>query len=452
MRKIWIIIFLVILLDIVAFSSVLPLFPLIFEYYNLVEKKKYGVHYFILTTINNLCEILNIPISQKFISVLFGGLLGSLFSFLQFLSAPICGYVADNYGRKPVLIVCMLGISTSYYLWSQSICFSTFMLSRIIGGLCKSNISILTTIATDCSEPKDRGKIMALIGAAFSMGFIVGPLIGGIMASRYLKSNEVVSLSHYSYDMVAYLSLFLSILNLFLVYFFLPETLQNYKFNKHGSIWVIFKNIIRMKKVTDYINPYSLFTFRPCFTISGIEKSKLQSLGCVYFLYLLLFSGMEFTLTFFTHLRFKYNSMDQGKMFCFIGFVMVIVQGGFLRQVPPCKEKKFALMALILIIPANVIIALSHNRLTFYTGLLIYSLSTSMAVPTLTSLVSYYGKQNQKGVVMGIHRSLGALARTIGPLFFSFLFWSIGPTYCYLLGSILQIIPPIVYYRNFLPN
>merc|ERR1712141_634807 len=170
------------------------------------------------------------------------------------------------------------------------------------------------------------------------------------------------------------------------------------------------------KQAFSYINPISLFSFSTLKNTTGVSESELKSLcrfGRLYFLYLFLYSGLEFTLTFLTHLRFNFDSMDQGKMFLFIGTLMSLVQGGYVRRIQPGSEKKMAMYGLLLIIPAYALIGFAGDLITLYSGLALYALSTSVVVPCLTTMVSKYGDVSQKGIVMGVYRSLlllGSLA------------------------------------------
>ena len=119
---------------------------------------------------------------EKFNSVLFGGLLGSLFSFLQFLASPLIGGLSDHFGRRPLLLISTAGVAFSYALWVNASTFGLFVLARIIGGLSKGNVSLATAIVADVSSPKTRQRGMAFIGIAFSIGFLVGPLVGAFFA------------------------------------------------------------------------------------------------------------------------------------------------------------------------------------------------------------------------------------------------------------------------------
>ena len=153
-----------------------------------------------------------------------------------------------------------------------------------------------------------------------------------------------------------------------------------------------------LKQALTYINPVSLFNFQSLTNLKPEDKAALKTIGRTFFLYLFLYSGLEFTLTFLTHLRFNFTSMDQGKMFLFIGTLMAIVQGGYVRKIPPGKEKTMVLRGLLLIVPSFAIVGFSQNMWQLYLGLTLYALSTSVVVPCMTTMVSHYGNVSQKGM------------------------------------------------------
>ena len=117
-----------------------------------------------------------------------------------------------------------------------------------------------------------------------------------------------------------------------------------------------------------YINPVSLFNFESMSNLKAEEKDSLKTIGRTYFLYLFLYSGLEFTLTFLTHSRFNFTSMDQGKMFLFIGILMAVVQGGYVRRIPPGREKTMVLRGLLLIVPSFAFVGFAQNLPTLYFG------------------------------------------------------------------------------------
>ncbi|XP_022685768.1 major facilitator superfamily domain-containing protein 10-like [Varroa jacobsoni] len=408
--------------DLLGFTMILPLLPSLLDYY----RKQDGspLYAWMESVAGTWRRTFLVSTTEDEVSdiVLIGGLLGSIFSLLQFATSPIVGALSDVYGRKPLLLLSNLGSLACYVLWSASSNFEMFVASRIIGGVSRGSVSICTTIVADVCSPQVRAKGMALVGAAFSVGFLIGPVIGAMMArsSDFWVTPALLAIGSTSLNMLIIMVLFSESL---------PAS------SRAGSIRH------SMATALDYINPHSLFTFKPVQKLNARDKAHLTMTGFVYFTYLLIYSGLEYTIAFLTHSRFDYSRMDQGKMYFTIGLVMVIIQGGFVRRIPPRLELKAAYYAIGLLIPCFSIIAIAQSTLVLYVGILLYALSTAFVVPCLTSHVSRIGSRDQKGTIIGILRSIGALSRALGPLVFSTIYWSRGASFCYLLGSQLFIIP-----------
>ncbi|KAF3851373.1 hypothetical protein F7725_013145 [Dissostichus mawsoni] len=256
-----------------------------------------------------------------------------------------------------------------------------------------------------------------------------GPVDGAYFALRSRTTGNVF------YQTPALLALAFSVADLLFIWVMMPETLT--KDAKASSS--------KFGDSSDFLNPLSLFHF------SAVSRTKdpppkqrmqkLQALGLVYFCYLFLFSGLEFTLSFLTHQRFHFTSMQQGKMFFFIGVIMASIQGGYARRIKPGQHIRAVQVAIIALIPAFILIGLSWNITMLYVGLALYSFAAAIVVPCLSTLVSDHGSANQKGTVMGILRSLGALARALGPVVSSSVYWIAGAQICFLLTSASFIIP-----------
>ncbi|KAM3867798.1 major facilitator superfamily domain-containing protein 10-like [Diretmus argenteus] len=418
------IVFVTLLLDLLGFTLILPLLPSILDHYGQTEDIGYQS---LQSIVDWFREAVGIPMERKYNSVLFGGLIGSLFSLLQFLSSPITGAASDRYGRRPLLILTTLGLMSSYAVWAVSRSFSMFLLFRVIGGICKGNVSLCTAIVADLPCPKARNRGMAMIGIAFSLGFTMGPLMGAYFA---INSSE----ADVFYQAPAMLALAFSVADLLFIWLMLPETLT-----KDCKVSSGFRDS------RDLLNPLALFHFSAVTRTedppSKERMQKLKVLGLVYFNYLFLFSGLEFTLSFLTHQRFQFTSMQQGKMFFFIGVIMTLIQGGYSRRIKPGHHIKAVRMAIIALIPAFVLIGLSWNLKMLYIGLVLYSFAAAIVVPCLSTLVSDHGSANQKGTVMGILRSLGALARALGPIVASSVYWIAGAETCFILSSASFVIP-----------
>ncbi|KAK6108049.1 Major Facilitator Superfamily protein [Brugia pahangi] len=416
-------IFILLLFDLIAFTSILPLFPALIDYYGLIERRDQ-----LYDGIEIFCQFfqnaIGTPSSKHLHSVFFGGILGSLYCLLQFLSSPLLGALSDIYGRKPILLLSIAGTLLSYIIWASTNSFIYFVLSRIVGGLSKASVSICIAIMADVYSHNKIGQGMAIIGAAFSIGFLVGPIIGVYFSHT---ANAGIELA---IDAPAKFAILLSIIELIFVALILPETLEISK--RKTLINEVFENCLL------YIKPSALFRFAAVNKHSGVKL--MRSYGRAYFVYMFFYSGLEFTLSFLTHTRFNYDSMQQGKMYLYIGILMTIVQGG-IRRIPNTKHHITAIYGIAFTIPAYIIIGCSSSAKGFYIGLALYAIASSLVVPCMTSCISNEATDDVKGVTIGVFRCLGALARAIGPLFASTVFWLFGPTICYVIGGVLLFIP-----------
>lgn len=431
-QRVLVTVFFSLVIDLLAFTVILPLFPSLLEYYGAHDEKT-GLYNSLKEYVHGFRELVGAPDTPRWNSVLFGGILGSMFSFLQYLTSPVIGAISDVYGRKPLMILTSVGIAASYAIWAVSHNFTIFVVARMVGGISKGNIGLSTAIVTDATPPEKRARGMAMIGVAFSIGFLLGPLIGAAF-SLQTKGHE-----GQFYVAPALYALTLAILDVIFLAVFLKETLPREK--RARSLGSGFQHALSL------IHPGLLFKFSAVQGVTKRELDGMRSVGVVYFIYLFLYSGLEFTLTFLTHNRFDFNSMQQGKMFFLIGIVMVLVQAGGIRRVKRGRELSVAVKGLILLIPSFIIIAFAYQQMVLYAGLVLFSFASATVVPCLTTEISTYASDDQKGTVMGIFRSLGALARSLGPVFSSTVYWCFGPVYCYILGSVALLLPLILLLR-----
>ncbi|XP_065080935.1 major facilitator superfamily domain-containing protein 10 isoform X1 [Ochlerotatus camptorhynchus] len=414
------------LLDLLAFTMILPLLPSMLEYYK--QNDVGGLYGYLSDSISSFQELVGAP--KRFNSVLFGGALGSMFSLLQFIVSPIAGRLSDFYGRKPVLIVCAVGIAASYGLWAYSHSFMLFVLARFVGGLSKGNISICMAVITDVSNQQNRGKAMALVGIAFSLGFIVGPMIGAIF-SRFADKTDAQW-----FWLPAMFAMGLASLNVVFIACCLKESLAKEKRSK--------KIINSLSHALDHISIPALFKFSAVKNLSMRDIKSLQSLGLVYFIYLFIYSGLEFTVTFLMYHKFNYTSIDQAKMFLTTGVTMAFLQGSVVRRLPQRLTQISAVYGLYLIIPAFIVVGIAETTQMLYLGMILFAISTAFVVTCMTTLTSKYGDFHQKGTVLGVFRSLGALARALGPIVASIAFWSIGSKITYVIGGVFLICPTVM--------
>lgn len=426
-KKTFKVVFATIFIDLLAFTLILPLLPKILDHYS--KNDVSGAYKFYNDNVKRIQNLINIPESHN--QVLLAGLLGSWFSLLQFISSPFFGALSDKFGRKPVLLTALTGTTVSYMIWlASSNSFALFVLSRTIGGLCKANVGLSLAIISDISDEKTRGKGMAVVGASFSLAFITGPLLGAYL-SAISKHDQLI----FTPSLIATT---LAMIDLLTVAYTLKETnptkIEPSKKIKHV-------NDDTFSKAMHFVNPKSLFMFDLVRGAGSRETAILRNSGFIYFYYLLFYSGLEFTLTFLTHIRFNFTSVQQGKLYLFSGILMTIIQGGYIRRIKPGSEALITLVGLVTIIPSFLLMGFSTSVGQIYGSLALYSFSSAVVVPCLTTIVSAQSPPTERGAVMGTFRSIGSLARALGPFLASFIFWSCGPTVCYCFGSIALLIP-----------
>lgn len=434
-KRVFKFIFATLFVDLLAFTLILPLLPKILDYYAANDES--GCYKLFNDNVQVLQDIIKVPESHN--RVLLAGILGSWFSLLQFISSPILGAISDKVGRKPILILSMLGSVFSYVIWyASSKNFALFILSRTLGGLSKANVGLSLAIISDVSNDESRGKGMAVVGTSFSLAFITGPLLGAYLASsaQGFPDSQLITRP-------ALIATSISLIDLMLVFLFIEETnLKTIKtHNKNSKSSPYRRSESLLSKILDYVNPYSLFNFNLVRKKTRSDAPLLREMGFIYFFYLLFYSGLEFTLSFLTHLRFGFSSMEQGKLYLFSGILMALIQGGYIRRMKAGRESLIALIGLSVVVPAFVVIGIASSVSHVYYSLILYAFSSAVVVPCITTIVSTHSPSNARGATMGTLRSIGALARAVGPFLSSLMFWTVGPMYCYLLGALALLLP-----------
>lgn len=416
------VLFLTLFIDLVGFSIIFPLFPAMLKYYLALEPEG--------GALTNLVEWLQSlsgdAESSALTVVLFGGILGSLYSLLQFLFAPVWGGLSDRIGRKPVLLISITGTAVSYVIWFFSGSFMLLVVARFLGGCMSGNIATASAAVADSTTGKDRAKGMGFIGMAFGFGFILGPAIGAITSSVNLLENspDLESMGVNPFSMPALVAFVLSAINLLWVATRFQETLSE-------------ENRGAAAHARRPINPLVLFSK---IDLAGVSRSNF-----IYFVYIAAFSGIEFTLTFFATDYFGYTHESLWVIFVYVGLIIAIVQGGVVRRMAPrIGEKKVSTVGLLLLVPSFLIICFSpESKFMLFLGLGIMAVGSALATPCLTALVSLYTPEDRQGSVLGIFRSLGALGRAVGPVLFCIIYWKFGPTVSYVAAAVL-LLGPIV--------
>ena len=413
-------VFITLFLDLIGFSIIFPLFPSMLDYYMKLEGDT-GLIGAVVRGLEKFTEVAGGP-SDIGIIVLFGGVLAALFSLLQFICSPIIGTLSDRYGRRPLLLVSIFGIAISYGLWFFAGSFVLLVIARILGGLMSGNISTASAVVADVTDTKSRSKGMAIIGIAFGLGFIIGPALGGLTALIDLTEHwpELTNYGVNPFSMPALVAFVLSVLNFIYVYCKFEQTLP--------------ESIDGTDRVQRSINPIKLFKTE---SYPGVSKTNL-----INFIFLAAFSGMEFSLTFLAFDRFEFGPHDNAWMFVFIGMILVLVQGGYVRRKSEALgPKRMTLQGLVLIIPGLICVGLTQSVTLLYVGLFLMAVGSAQVIPCLTALASSYAPANEQGRILGVFRSLGALARGVGPLVACVLYWRLGSGISYYIGAAAILLP-----------
>ena len=432
-RGVFGVIFLTIFLDMVGFSVIFPLFPAMLDHYLKIEEASGGG---LVTSFAKIIDHLGIS-GESFTggfrieTVIFGGILGSLFAVLQFFCAPMWGRLSDRIGRKRVLLVTVGLTSLGYLLWVFAGQFWMLLLSRVMGGIASGNLSVATAAIADVTPRQKRARGMAIVGIAFGLGFILGPAIGGFSALINLTKDSTVlaSLGINPFSVPAIASFALALLNWALVAFAFRETLTP------------------EKRATESKRP-------SIFELGKVENFAIRRTCLAYFWYMISFSGMEFTMTFLAVERFSYSPDQIAWLFVLIGGTLIFVQGIIVRRLAaPVGEKNLAMSGIVVGSIAFIILSQAgigstsetiyefSNAPLFNLGLILMSAGVALISPCLTAMTSLFSGESQQGFHLGIFRSAGSLARAMGPLLAGIVYFRYGSSTAYLWGAILLALP-----------
>ncbi|KAI0397643.1 MFS general substrate transporter [Xylariaceae sp. FL0594] len=400
------VIFVSLLLDLISFTFILPLFPKLLEFYRNSEvgpDSRTTILAKILHGLNAYKSAFSRPIDSRYDIVLLGGALGSLFSLLQAIASPVIGQLSDKYGRRTALLASMAGNILSVLLWVMAVDFRTFLASRIVGGLSEGNVQLATAIATDISDENSRGSTMALIGACFSIAFTFGPALGA-----YLSSIATVAANPFA--TAAAVSLSLIVIETLYLYIALPETLP------------LQSKAEQKAAVTKTDKP----------AVAARTNSQTL-LSMVHFFFLLFFSGMEFSLPFMTYDLFQYTAANNGRLLGYIGLVASILQGGVTRRLPPLLTVRVGVASCLV---AFVILTRASTVRSLYIAATCLATTSATVVSGLNTLASFEAAADERGGKLGVLRSWGQLGRGLGPVLFTSVYWWAGRELAYTMGTV----------------
>ena len=308
------------------------------------------------------------------------GWLTGVFSLVQFFMAPLLGKISDRVGRKPVLLVSIIGTAVGYFITGSASSAWMLFLGRIIDGASGGNIAAAQACVADVTTPADRSKAMGMIGAAFGLGFVLGPALGGF-------------LSQWGPAIPFYFAGLLAVVNGVLVVRMLPETLTEEK------------RLCPAQKA-----PLSeVFSGgRGAFIILLLAVNLLATTG---------FASIHLLFSLFCGDHLHYTQAQIGYAFAYVGVIGVIVQGGLLRRLLKRDIEKQLIVLGALILAASLwMLPRSHTTAAFLGSTALLALGNGLLVPTLTGMASRHVHGSAQGRVLGISSGIGSLGRWLGPL------------------------------------
>lgn len=385
-------IFITLLIDVTGFGLIIPVFP------KLIEQLIQG----------------DISEASKY-----GGWLTFAYAFMQFLFAPVLGNLSDKYGRRPVLLFSLLGFGLDYILLSIAPTIGWLFLGRIIAGITGSSFTTATAYIADISTNENRAQNFGMIGAAFGLGFIIGPVIGGVLGQYGARLPFIVAAA-------------LALLNALYGYFVLPESLS--KENRRSFSW---------KRA----NPLG----------SLLQLKKYPSMGGLIGALVLVYiaaHAVQSTWTFINIEKFQWTEAMIGYSLGMVGLLVAIVQGGLMRFINPLLgNEKSVYIGLTLYALGLLLFAFASQTWMMFVFLVPYCLG-GIAGPALQSIISGQVPSNQQGELQGALTSLMSVTSIVGPLVMTHLFAyftkNSAPVHFagapFLLGAVLMLVSAVISY------
>lgn len=334
------------------------------------------------------------------------GLLGTSFSLMQFVFSPIWGRWSDRVGRKPIILLGLMGSCLSYLGLALAASLPMLFVARIIGGIAGANIPTAQAYVADVTTPENRARGMGMIGAAFGLGFIFGPAIGGL-------------LSRISPQAPMWFASALCLTNFVAATWFLPESRRAGASSKGMGRVESFRHAMR--------------------------QPALMLLLALSFLVTVAFSGFETTFALFSEHRFGFTAATIGFVFAFIGVVLALVQGVVVgRVVKRIGEARLIPFAILTIAIGLGLVPFAWNIPALLGALFILAAGMGFNNPSLSSMVSKLSSADDQGGILGLVSSIASLGRVVGPAWGGYFYDAYGMNTPFLTASAIMLMTCVV--------
>jgi MFS family permease len=372
-RRALAILFVIVFIDLVGFGMVIPVMPLYAE---------------------------RLGASEAWV-----GLLSTIYSAMQFVFAPVWGRLSDRIGRRPVLLVSIAMTSVAFAIYGLANSFAILLVSRAFAGIATANIAIAQAYVADVTTPEGRAKGMGLIGAAFGLGFVLGPAIGGVLSSWSIAAP-------------GFAAAVLAALNGFAAWFMLPEPEHRGAAPQRASLAAL---------------------------RDEVAKPGIRRLLLCYFLTILAFSAMEGTYSLLARHRIGLTERGVSYLFTYIGVIVVIVQGGLVGPLTRLFGEK-RLLVVGLALQAAALAGLAG--VTDLAGMLIatapLAIGSGLSSPAISALISRYSADEDQGGTLGLGQSAAAFGRILGPVAGTTTFSRFSPAFPYVAGAIVMTVASVI--------
>jgi DHA1 family tetracycline resistance protein-like MFS transporter len=364
-----------------------------------------------------IAELKHIPVNE---ASTYGAFLLSVFAIMQFVFAPVIGNLSDKYGRRPILLLSLLGFGIDYIVLALAPTYGWLFLGRVVAGLTGASFTTASAYIADISTNENRAKNFGLIGAAFGLGFVLGPALGGFLATWGIRAPF-------------YAAAALCLLNFLYGYFLLPESLDK-----------------------EHRRPFDIRRANPFGSLKFLMKHpEIGELAICFFLIYLAAQSVQGNWNFFTIYRFHWTEKMVGISLAVVGVLVGAVQGGLTRVInPKLGDEKSIYLGLSLYTLGLILFAFATQSWMMFIFLIPYCLG-GICGPSLQSVIAAHVPSNQQGELQGALTSLMSLTTIIGPLIMNstFTYFTSGkapfhlPGVHFLIGAACMLTSLILIYQ-----
>jgi MFS transporter, DHA1 family, tetracycline resistance protein len=346
------------------------------------------------------------------------GLLGSLYAAMQFISGPFLGGLSDRYGRRPVLLTCLLGTSLAYLLLGLAQTLAYLVFAVVLAGAASGTLATAQAYIADSTAREDRARGLGMIGAAFGLGLMAGPAIGGILSLHSLSTPALFASA-------------MALANCVFGYLTLPES--------HAPH-------LRKKVPLLRLDPISQLA-------RILQMRHVRALLAAVLLLNLALAGLVNNFPLFSLARFGWGTTSNAFFFAFVGLCAVVTQGVLIGRLQPrLGESRLILGGLVLASLNLLLVALVPYGVLLYPIVGLLALGMGLAIPSLTATISNRTPAETQGRLMGGLQAILSLAMILGPALAGLAFDHLGIPAPYLIGGSLIVLALIVSAADLLPG